>query len=147
MFYLSFWDFLIDPEKRCTNPFWVDEKATYERMATRCLELLSGSRHLRKDICNVAMSGIACIEADLAVIELALLADICYACLYWVYYVEQSGARMTESHLAYHFLQHYLLYWLEALALLGKISDSVTMIKSLQALSSVSYTNDILNIC
>jgi len=147
LFHLSFRDFLVDPDKRDNHPFWVDEKATHERIAARCLELLSGSGHLRKDICNLAMSGIARPDVDLAVIESALPADIRYACLYWVYHVEQSGARMTDSHPAYHFLQHYLLHWLEALGLLGKISESITMIKSLQALSSVSHADAISNIC
>jgi hypothetical protein len=59
MFHLSFRDFLVDPNKRGTNPFWVDESATHERIATRCLELLSSSGHLRKDICNPKMPGTA----------------------------------------------------------------------------------------
>jgi len=146
LFHLSFRDFLVDPDKRDTNPFWVDEKATHDRIATRCLELLSGSGHLRKDICNLSMSGVARQDVDLAVIESSLPVDVRYACLYWVHHMEQSGAPMTDSHLAYHFLQHHLLHWLEALALLGKISDSITMINSLQALSSVSRTDAISNI-
>lgn len=53
--------------------------------------------------------------------------------------MEQSGACITDSHQAYHFLKHHLLYWLEALCLLGKISESIAMVKSLQALISVRH--------
>ncbi|KEZ41880.1 hypothetical protein SAPIO_CDS6697 [Scedosporium apiospermum] len=118
MFHLSFRDFLIDPDKRDNNPFWVDERATHERIAIRCLELLLGSGYLRKDIIfSQEMSGLSRADIDPAVIELYLPADV--------------------RHQAYSFLKSHFLYWLEALSLLGKISDSITMIKSLQALISV----------
>ncbi|KAH6883946.1 vegetative incompatibility protein HET-E-1 [Thelonectria olida] len=134
MFHLSFRDFLVDPEKRDTNPFWVDERATHERIANKCLELLSSSGHLRKDICDLKMPGTARADIQPAVIEPCLPAHVRYACLYWVYHLEQSSARITDSHRAYLFLSRHFLHWLEALSLLGKISDSIAMISSLQAL-------------
>ncbi|KAK3360762.1 hypothetical protein B0T25DRAFT_565638 [Lasiosphaeria hispida] len=67
MDHLSFRDFLVDPDKRRTNPFWVDERATHEMIAARCLALLSGSGHLRKDICNLEMSGITRMDATIRV--------------------------------------------------------------------------------
>jgi len=142
MFHLSFRDFLIDPDKRDNNPFWVDERATHERIAIRCLELLLGSGYLRKDIIfSQEMSGLSRADIDPAVIELYLPADVRYACLYWVHHIEHSNVQITDSHQAYSFLKSHFLYWLEALSLLGKISDSITMIKSLQALISVSHAN------
>lgn len=140
MLHLSFRDFLVDPDKRSANPFWVDREATHERIAARCLDLLSG--RLRKDIANLELPGAARADIEPGVIDSHLPADVRYACLYWVYHVEQSGARMTDSHQAYLFLKRHLLHWLEALSLLGKISDSIAMTRSLQALVSVSPTTN-----
>jgi len=145
IFHLSFRDFLVDPDKRGTNRFWVDEKATHARIATRCLELLSSGGYLRKDICNLEMSGNARTDASPAVIESCLPAEVRYACLYWVHHVEQSGARITDSHQATEFLKRHFLHWLEALGLLGKISDSIAMIKCLQDLTEVSHTDIVSN--
>jgi len=137
-FHLSFRDFLIDPDKCGTNPFWINEKATNEWIAVRCLSLLSN--HLKRDICDLRMPGTARADVTLSVIDFHLPSDIRYACLYWIYHFQQSSIRITDSHQVYTFLQSYFLQWLEALSLLGKISESLPMIRSLQDLTSVWYT-------
>jgi hypothetical protein len=139
-FHLSFCDFLLDPCKCDTNPFWIDERAIHERIATRCLELLSSSGHLRKDICNLEIPGTARADVEPAVIELCLPIHIRYACLYWVYHFERCGTCLTDSHQVYLFLKRHFLHWLEALCFLGIISDAVAMIKSLQTVTSVGRT-------
>ncbi|TGO20795.1 hypothetical protein BPAE_0265g00100 [Botrytis paeoniae] len=53
LLHLSFRDFLIDTEKRGMNDFWVDEKDTHKNLAIRCIELLSTSENLKKDICDL----------------------------------------------------------------------------------------------
>jgi hypothetical protein len=138
MFHLSFRDFLVDPDKCGTNLFWIDEKATNEWIAARCLELLSG--HLKKDICDLKMPGTARTDVEPSVIDSHLPADVQYACRYWVYHVKQSSTRITEDHQVYAFLERHFLHWLEALSLLGKISESVAMIKGLQNLIDVGHT-------
>lgn len=138
MFHVSFRDFLIDPDKCGTNPFWVDEKATNESIATRCLELLSC--HLKMDICDLGIPGTARADVTGSIIDSQLPDDVRYACLYWVYHVKQSSARITDGHEVHVFLQTYFLHWLEALSLLGKISESVAMVRSLQDLTSVGHT-------
>ncbi|KAF4534641.1 Vegetative incompatibility protein HET-E-1 [Lasiodiplodia theobromae] len=140
-FHLSFRDFLIDPSKRGTNPFWIDERAAHENIANRCLELLSSGDRLKKNICNLDIPGIACVEVDPAVVNSHLPAAVRYACLYWVYHLEQSRpaedkACITDDHQAYIFLKRHFLHWLEALSLLGKISESIAMIRCLQDLTS-----------
>jgi hypothetical protein len=140
MFHLSFRDFLVDPDKCGANPFWVDERVTHERIATRCIDLLFRSGHLKKDICNLKNPGTARAEVKPAVIDRCLPTDVRYACLYWVYHVEQSDACITNRHQAYLFLKRHFLHWLEALSLLGKISESISMIRSLQTLISVGHT-------
>ncbi|RYP23466.1 hypothetical protein DL767_008823 [Monosporascus sp. MG133] len=118
MFHLSFRDFLVDPDKRNTNPFWVDEKASHERIATSCVKLLDG--YLREDICDLKMPGTARADVEQAIINSRLPAEI--------------------RHPVYSFLKQHLLHWFEALSLLGKISEAVAMIRSLQALISVGHS-------
>ncbi|KAK4675111.1 NACHT and WD40-domain containing NOD-like receptor 5 [Podospora pseudoanserina] len=134
MFHLSFHDFLVDPNKQGTNPFWIDSGATHEKIAIRCLELLSGC--LKKDICDLRMPGTARAEIESSVIDSHLPSDVRYACLYWVYHVQQNSCRISDNHQVYTFLQRHFLHWLEALSLLGKLSASVGMIKDLQGLLS-----------
>ncbi|RFU29581.1 hypothetical protein B7463_g6767, partial [Scytalidium lignicola] len=141
MFHLSFRDFLVDSSKQKTNPFWINEAETHCRIAIRCQELLDSSGHLKKDICGLEKPGINHSSIDPEAIDLCLPIDIRYACQYWVYHLEQSGARLTDSHQAYIFLKCHFLHLLEALSLLGKLSESVAMIRSLQALITPSRIN------
>ena len=55
LLHLSFRDFLLDPEKRETNPFWVDEQQTHKRLAVHCLRVMKGC--LRADICGLQAPG------------------------------------------------------------------------------------------
>lgn len=138
MFHLSFRDFLVDPDKRESNPFWIDEMATHGMIATKCIELMSSFGNLRKDICDLKRPGTARADIEPPVIKSSLPAHVQYACLYWVYHLEQSNARINEKHQGYLFLKRHFLHWLEALSLLGKISESIVMISSLQRLICVS---------
>ncbi|KAK4161938.1 vegetative incompatibility protein HET-E-1 [Cladorrhinum sp. PSN259] len=144
IFHLSFRDFLVDPSKAKEQkkyPFWVDEKATHRRIAIRCLELLSD--HLKKDICDLRLLGTARANIEPSVIDSHLPSDIRYACLYWVYHVQQSNIRISDDHQVYTFLERHFLHWLEALSLLGKISNSVGMIKDLQGLVSPGISSTV----
>jgi hypothetical protein len=137
-FHLSFRDFLVDPKKRTSNPFWVDEKATNEKIATRCLELLS--RRLKKDVCGLGMPGTSRADVESSVVDSHLPSEVRYACLHWVHHMEQSSTRITDSHPVYSFLTKHFLHWLEALSLLGKLSESIAMITGLQDLISVRHS-------
>jgi hypothetical protein len=138
LLHLSFRDFLVDPAKRENNPFWISEDASHEMIAMRCLRLLSSGDHLKEDICGLKISGAARAHVPVITIHAALPAHIRYACSYWVYHLEKSGNNITDNHEAMKFLEKYFLQWLEALSLLGKISESISMIRSLQKLVQVS---------
>jgi hypothetical protein len=148
MFHLSFRDFLVDPDERESNPFWIDKTATHGKIATRCIELMSSFENLRKDLCDMKMPGTARADIEPTIIKSSLPAHVQYACLYWVYHLEQSNARITDKHQAYLFLKRHFLHWLEALSLLGKISESIAIINSLQALIYVSCAKaKLINAC
>ena len=143
MFHLSFRDFLVDPAKRTTNEFWVDEMECHKGITDRCLRLLDSKDHgrdrdhLRRDICNLKMPGEARIGVDAKTIRESLPPHVQYACLYWVYHLEQSKDRVRDGGQVHLFLKRHFLHWLEALSLMGKISESIAMIGSLHSLLAV----------
>lgn len=136
--HLSFRDFLLDPQKR-GNLFWVDERETHERLASKCLRLMSSPRGLKQDVCNLCEPGTLRTEIDSRVIDDCLSAEVRYACRYWVYHLEQSQSRIQDGDSVHGFLRKYFLYWLEAMSLAGDAAESIRMIDSLQSLIKVSY--------
>jgi len=132
-FHLSFRDFLVDPAKRDTK-FWIDERETHQKLATNCIENLESC--LKKNICNLKWPGIARNEVD-ARVEAFLPAHIQYACRYWVSHLEQSNERIRDRDQVHEFLKHHFLHWLEVLCLMGKISDVIATVTTLQTLIEV----------
>jgi hypothetical protein len=138
LLHLSFRDFLLDPEKRKTNPFWVDGKESNNKLAAHCLQLMSRDENLKKDICDLRTLGRLRTEVDQQTIDECLPADVQYACLYWVYHLKESKAMIRDGELAHNFLERHFLHWLEVLSLTGKISESIRLIDELQNLANVS---------
>ena len=140
LFHLSFRDFLVDPKNRETNLFWVDEEKTHERLATKCLNLLSERNYLKKDICGLQMPGKRREEIKQKAILECLPSEVQYACLYWIYHLKGSKRKVRDGDEVHRFLERYLLQWLEALSLIGRISESIGLIDGLQSLMDVSYS-------
>ncbi|KGO72684.1 Peptidase S9A/B/C, oligopeptidase, N-terminal beta-propeller [Penicillium italicum] len=141
MLHLSFRDFLINPEKSETNQFWIDERKSHAKLASCCIELLSSHVNLKEDVCDLKAPGAARADLPAAVVSLKLSAAVQYACQNWVYHAVESGDTLTDSGQIYRFFKYHFLHWLEALSLLGKISESVAMIRSLQSLPATSESN------
>ncbi|MCJ1347056.1 hypothetical protein MMC31_005277, partial [Peltigera leucophlebia] len=138
LLHLSFRDFLLDTQKRNKNLFWVDEKETHERLASNCLELLSSPCGLRQNMCHLASPATLRSEIDHQMIDNSLPTEVQYACCYWVHHLVQSGSPIRDKDLVHAFLQKFFLYWLEAMSLMGKASESIRMIKSLLSLIDVN---------
>ena len=134
-FHLSFRDFLVDRQGK--HPFGVDDRQTHEHLAVRCLELLSTSDRLRKDVCGLRLPGTRRSEIDQKIIDTNLPPEVQYACRYWVYHWKESQRRIQEGGIVDLFLTRHLLHWLEALGILGWIAESIEMVGSLLALLDV----------
>ncbi|KAI9763398.1 MAG: hypothetical protein M1839_006453 [Geoglossum umbratile] len=120
LFHLSFRDFLVDPQKKGRSPFWVDKRETHKRLASKCLELLSGPEGLRQNICRLLNPGTLRSDIDERTIATCLPPGLRYACRYWVHHLEQSDCHIHNGDPIHLFLQKYLLYWLEAMSLIGE---------------------------
>ncbi|KAM0451571.1 hypothetical protein ACHAPV_009910 [Trichoderma viride] len=134
LFHLSFRDYLVDSAKRNSNPFWVDEMETHKVIAASCLKFLCTSAHLKRDICGLRNPGAARMDVDAETINNHLPAVVRYACLYWVHHLKRSGSRLTDGGQAHLFLKTFFLHWLEALSFVGKVSESIIMIRDLHEL-------------
>ncbi|OJD11510.1 hypothetical protein AJ78_07735 [Emergomyces pasteurianus Ep9510] len=143
LLHLSFRDFLIDPVKRGKSPFFLDEMNQHKRIVVRCLELLSRPGILKTNICDLKGPGTLRAEIDSTTIDICLLSEVKYACRHWVYHLEHSGNRIRDGDQVDTFLKNQFIHWLEALGLMGGISEAIPMIASLLNLAMPGESNDV----
>lgn len=140
LLHLSFRDFLVDPGKGREQekyPFWVDERQTHKLLAAQCLKLLSTGDTLKRDVCGLRLPGTRRSGIDQQSIDACLPAEVQYACRYWVYHWKESKCRIRDGNLVSCFLTRHLLHWLEALGILGQVSESIGMVNDLLGLLDV----------
>jgi hypothetical protein len=139
LLHLSFRDFLLDCRTKGTKEskkFWIDQKAVHQALTGKCLEIMSC--RLRKNICNLPNDGTQRGEIDIHSISRHLPPELQYACRYWTQHLLQCLDPVTELIKAFSFLKIHLLHWMEAMGVLGIISEVVGVIKRLQSLIQVS---------
>jgi WD40 repeat protein len=139
LFHQSFRDFLVDPECK-EDQFWIDERKTHEKLATRCLQLLSEPDRLEKNICGLQMPGMPRKDISKQTIDRCLPPEVQYACLYWVDHLKGSTGKVQDEDDTHKFLKRHFLHWLEVLSLMGRISESILLIDDLQSITDVSYS-------
>jgi hypothetical protein len=140
LLHLSFRDFLVDAEKRETNPFWINEKDVHTKLATRCLQRLSTGEYIKRDICNFQTPERPRADVDRQTIDLHLPPDIQYACQYWVYHLKEGGGIICDNDQVYNFLKCHFLHWLESLSFIGRLQESIGMINNLVAMVEVRHS-------
>ena len=103
-------------------------------IAAECIELLSGPGTLVRNICHLESPGSARIDINSQDVAVALPPHVQYACRYWVYHLGHGECTLTDEDQVTAFLKCHLLHWLEGLALIGCIFESIAMIKTLLSL-------------
>ncbi|KAF7514113.1 hypothetical protein GJ744_004438 [Endocarpon pusillum] len=137
LLHLSFREFLIDTQKRGKSPFWVDERDTHRKLASQCLQLMTSTKGLRRNMCDL-MPGSLRSKIDEGIIANSLPSELQYACRYWVHHLEQSQHRITDGDSINLFLQEHFFHWLEAMSLIGETKKCIHLIQKLQALTDSS---------
>lgn len=130
--HLSFRDFLVNT----TSTFRVDEAETHQKIVLHCFRIMNTG--LKQNICGLSSYGTQRTNIDNQLISKQLSADLQYSCRYWVYHFEHSHSHVTRS-TAFGFVKMHFLHWLEALSLIGVISEAVAMIDILQLGAGVSF--------
>lgn len=137
----SFRDFLLE-KQRCDERFWVDEKKAHGALAESCLLLMS--QNLKRDICDLRSTGTLTKEVESCRVEQCLSADLQYACRYWVQHLQRSEARLVDDCQIHKFLRNHFLHWLEALSLIGKVSEGCDAVIELSKYLSTLKVSDCL---
>jgi len=136
LLHLSFRDFLVDKSKKGKSPFWVDERARHEILASHCLELMSGSDGLRQNMCGLEPGTLAG-EVDQRKTTSYLSPELQYACRYWVYHLKQSQRYVSDEDNTDTFLRKHFLHWLEAMSLMGDTNECAHLLETLCTIVNV----------
>ncbi|KAJ5917529.1 hypothetical protein N7466_011083 [Penicillium verhagenii] len=103
---------------------------------SQCLNVLF--KTLRRDIFDLKLPGIS--SKDISVPNPNPLAPAEYACVYWVGHLDAWKYNATyrqslkDRQILDRFLQQKYLHWLEALSILGSLSDGIRAMKRLESL-------------
>jgi hypothetical protein len=71
-------------------------------------------------------------------VDRCLSVELQYACVYWVQHLLKGGVALSDDGDPHAFFKEHFLHWLESLSWLGKSSESIHAIRSLQLLALVS---------
>jgi archaellum biogenesis ATPase FlaH len=126
--HLSFRDFFLDVKSE-DKRFCASEPEVHRNLLDRCLKIMSAA--LKMDTCNIRQLDYLPNSND----QKRLPEHVQYACRYWVRHFERSDGLQHETVL--NFLEEHLLHWLEALSLLGQVSEGVLMITALYNMPNV----------
>lgn len=137
LLHLSFRDFLLDRETREKTALWIDKKETHRRLTTQCLRRMSNS--LKKNICNLSDPELGPQVIDADIIHQHIPRELQYSCQHWVSHLEKSQNSATLVEDAFIFLKTHLLHWLEAMGILGLVSEVIHAISNLQSIAQVCY--------
>lgn len=136
----SFRDFLLDKTRCDDSQFGIVGYSAHRDLAASCFDLMSG--FLRQDICSLALPGSLTSEVDRCVIQRCLPQEVQYACRYWVDHLQRSNVILLDCEPLYdrvhNFLREHLLHWLEALSLMGNLSEGVLLVRAMDSMLTVS---------
>jgi hypothetical protein len=137
--YQSVKDFLINKASNDIFPSIIED--VHYTVFSRSLQVMSWT--LRYDIYGLHAPGFPIENAKHP--EPDPLAAAHYSCICWVDHLCQLPHGGLEYQSEFHddgtihmFLQRFFLYWLEALSLLGSISDGLVAIAKIQSICNVS---------
>lgn len=135
--HLSFSEFLTS-EQLQAEPFGVSKQTTHYMLLSKCLQLLSGPRGLRENICGLEYPGKLRRELGQDIISNRLSPALQYACQYWVRHLAYSEVEIHDQDDTHMFLQKHFLHWLEAMSFINRLASVIEQIRTLQSLVSVS---------
>ncbi|KAL2803394.1 putative wd40 protein [Aspergillus granulosus] len=142
LFHLSFRDFLLDIDTRDKTPLWINEKEMHGTLTNRCLELMRGS--LRKNICKLPGDGTRRSDIDISSVDRHLSPELRYACCYWSQHLVQGQNPASALKKAFKILKAHFLHWVEAMSILGLISEVVGAINRLQSYTQNTKKGELL---
>ena len=143
----SFRDFLLD-EVRCEDKrLHVKGESAHMHLAIRCLDIMCEG--LRRNTCNLRSPDSSPQEVSEDALNLHLPRHVQYACQYWTEHLacacsvdttlqHRSQLGLCDDGKIHDFFKRQFLYWLESMSIMGKMPETVLMMKRLSAMLRVS---------
>ncbi|KAL2827985.1 quinon protein alcohol dehydrogenase-like superfamily [Aspergillus cavernicola] len=132
----SFRDYLLEKwtkGDRSRSRFWVNEKEKHELLTAHCFAVMGTS--LRKDICRLCDYSTARADIGRNAIAQYLPPSLEYSCRYWAYHLTRSESPYDVLEKSIDTLKTHFLHWLEAMSILGRISEAVNIVNMLHSLA------------
>ncbi|PTD03479.1 Vegetative incompatibility protein HET-E-1, partial [Fusarium culmorum] len=143
LLHLSFRDYLVDSKNKERIEFWVDTKLAHRRLAENCLRVMRSG--LRKNICSLSFPGMQRPAVSNRQLEERVPPELQYACMYWVHHQTKVDLQPNDVDDMYDFLETHFLHWLEALSLIGRISESIGFIEELLSIVDVEKGGQVVS--
>lgn len=139
-------DFLLCQHKRESKNFSLEEWRIHAALVAKCLGIIATS--LSRNLCSLPTPGSSPNEAKPEILNAKLPKHVQYACLYWVAHLECARRTSNENaQIGFHkgsqvheFIQKHFINWLEAMSLLGNMTQAVHMMTKLAAMTQVCIT-------
>jgi len=129
----SFADYLTNPNRSGKEPWYIDMCVAHHTLAIGCLRLMKAGLHF--NICGLKTSYLSnkAVSGLSQQIEKAIPPHLIYACRFWADHLHPAlGSEILKSYLQ-DFIYNNLLYWFEALSLLGSVAlASPALLKTAQ---------------
>ena len=142
----SFRDFLIDQARCGRRRFYIQRETAHAHLAVRCLDILC--QCLRRNICDLNSPGSAPQEVSENCLNSQLPKHVQYACQYWIEHLEcalpqqKTQLGLCDGGKIHGFFKEQFLYWMEAMSIMGKMPETVLMMKTLSAMLRVGCHAD-----
>ncbi|PHH77436.1 hypothetical protein CDD80_605 [Ophiocordyceps camponoti-rufipedis] len=128
----SFADFILN-RTQCPEPaFQIDGSKAHGTVATNCLRVMTQT--LKRNMCGTN-KGMRANRATIGQrrIDACIPSEVQYACVNWTHHVEKAGHDAPSTEKIYAFLETHRLHWMETLGLLGRGSELVRYVETLQS--------------
>ena len=139
--HLSLRDLLLSRERcKSTPELYINPQQLHLILFERCMETM---KSLKQDLCDLVLPGSSPSDVPSEKLETFLPAALCYACRYWIDHLmqlgsdEQSELLNDNGGIVECFLRQKLLFWFEALSLMGELEVGVFQLSALQDLARV----------
>jgi len=108
----------------------IDAKEAHRHLFECCLRVMSSC--LRQDMCDLRRPGTRVGDVLRSDVNKSVPFAVQYACRYWVYHLERSDVDPQEHRGVAEFFEARFLFWLETLALMGRLADGIAMLQLLE---------------
>lgn len=131
----SFRDYIVNA-KRCSHELYaIDMRKAHAGLFRCCLRILLA--HLRRNPCDIRQPGMKARHTSKIDIDKNIPFSVQYASQYWIGHLQQGYIDSGDDADLEKFFQTKYLFWLETLALIGRLSYGVAMMMDLERLLEV----------